>query len=51
MPCIDDLIDQLENAKYTMTLDLTQGYWQMPVEEGARAKTIALAYPTTLALR
>ena len=39
MPRIDDLIDQLGKAKYITTLDLTRGYWQVPVEEGSRAKT------------
>ena len=31
MPRIDDLIDQLGEAKYITALDLTRGYWQMPV--------------------
>ena len=39
MPRIDELIDQLGQAKYVTTLDLTRGYWQVPVAEKAREKT------------
>ena len=39
MPRIDQLIDRLGQAKYVMTLDLTRGYWQVPVAENARVKT------------
>ena len=39
MPRIDDLIDQLGKAKYISTLDLTRGYWQIPVAAEDRPKT------------
>ena len=39
MPCIDDLIDCLGNARFISTLDLTRGYWQLPVAEKDRHKT------------
>ena len=39
MPQVDDLIDRLGNAKFISTLDLSRGYWQVPVSEDARAKT------------
>ena len=39
MPRIDELIDQLGQAKYATTLDLTRGYWQVPVAVEAREKT------------
>ena len=39
MPRIDDLIDKLGKAKYITTLDLTRGYWQVPVKPEARSKT------------
>ena len=39
MPRIDELIDQLGQAKYVTTLDLTRGYWQVPMAENARVKT------------
>ena len=39
MPRIDDLIDGLGNARFISTLDLTRGYWQMPVAKKDRHKT------------
>ena len=39
MPRIDDLIDQLGRARFISTLDLTRGYWQVPVAKPARHKT------------
>lgn len=39
MPHIDNLIDLLGKAKYISTLDLTRGYWQVPLAEDARPKT------------
>lgn len=39
MPRIDDLIDRLGHAKYISTLDLSRGYWQVPVAESDRPKT------------
>ena len=39
MPRIDDLIDRLGHAKYVTTLDVTKGYWQVPISDQARAKT------------
>ena len=39
MPRIDDLIDLVGQAHYISTLDLTKGYWQIPVEEKDQPKT------------
>ena len=41
IPCIDDLIDELGQAKFITTLDLhvTHGYWQVPVAEEHCQKT------------
>lgn len=39
MPRIDDLMDRLGGAKYLTTLDLTRGYWQVPVERNSRPLT------------
>lgn len=44
IPRIDELIDHLGQAKYITTLDLTQGYWQVPLAESAKAK-MAFATP------
>ena len=39
MSRIDDLLDHLGNAKFISTMDLTRGYWQVPVAEKDRDKT------------
>ena len=39
MARIDDLLDMLGQAHYLTMLDLTQGYWQVPMAEEDRAKT------------
>ncbi len=44
MPLVDDMIDQLASARYITTLDLTKGYWQVPVEPRDVEKT---AFVTT----
>ena len=38
MPRIDDMIDQLGSASFISTLDLTRGYWQVPVSDSDRHK-------------
>ena len=43
-PRMDDLVDQLGGTKYISTLDLTRGYWQVPVAQHAQHKT-AFATP------
>ena len=44
MPQMDDLIDLLGQATYISTLDLTKGYWQVPVASRDQQKT-AFATP------
>ncbi len=39
MPRIDGLIDELGKASFITTLDLTHGYWQVPVAKKDRHKT------------
>ena len=39
MPRIDDILDQLGKPQFISTMDLTRGYWQVPVEQKARHKT------------
>ena len=39
MPRIDDLIDGLGRSHYISTLDLTKGYWQVPLAVEDRPKT------------
>lgn len=47
MPRIDELIDRLAGAKYVSTLDLTRGYWQVPVAPESQSKT---AFTTSFGL-
>ena len=39
MPRMYELIDNLGQARFVMTLALTRGYWQVPMAEESRAKT------------
>lgn len=39
MPRIDKLLEQIGTAKYITTLDLCQGYWQVPLDPGSRPYT------------
>ena len=39
MPRVDELIEGLGRAPYLTTLDLTKGYWQVPLTQSAREKT------------
>ncbi len=39
MPRVDELLDRLGRAQYISTLDLTKGYWQVPLSENAIPKT------------
>ena len=39
MPRVDELIEWLGPAHYLSTLDLTKGYWQVPLTKTAREKT------------
>ncbi len=39
MPRVAELIDRLGRARFISTLDLTKGYWQVPLSEDAKPKT------------
>ena len=39
MPRADELIDRIGKAKYITTLDLSKGYWQVPMKEEDKVKT------------
>ncbi|MBN3289911.1 POL2 protein, partial [Polypterus senegalus] len=39
MPRIDDLLERLGTARYLTTLDMTKGYWQIPLTASAKEKT------------
>lgn len=37
-PCTDELIDRLGKTLFLTTLDLTKGYWQVPLSKQAKEK-------------
>lgn len=39
MPRTDELVDKIGKAKFITTLDLSKGYWQVPMKKEDRAKT------------
>ena len=39
MPRVDDMLDRLGRAKYLSTIDLTKGYYQVPVRASDQEKT------------
>jgi hypothetical protein len=44
LPRIDDLLDKIQGAKYFSSMDLLQGFYQLPLKESDRPKT---AFKTT----
>ena len=45
MPRIEDILDWVGKAKFITTLDLTHGYWQVPIAEEDRHKTAFITSP------
>ncbi|KAA0721290.1 Retrovirus-related Pol polyprotein from transposon 297 [Triplophysa tibetana] len=39
MPRVDELLDRLGRARFISTLDLTKGYWQVPLSKAVGPKT------------
>lgn len=39
MPRVDEMLERISPAQFITTLDLTKGYWQIPMEEASRDKT------------
>ena len=39
LPRIEDILDTLGKARYFTTLDLSAGYWQIPLDQSAKEKT------------
>ncbi len=39
MPRVDELLDRLGSARFYSTLDLTKGYWQIPLSPLSKEKT------------
>jgi len=49
MPRVDELIERLGKSRFITTLDLTKGYWQVPLAPEAREKT-AFITPTVCSI-
>ncbi|CAM4615822.1 unnamed protein product [Lepidochelys olivacea] len=47
MPHTDELLEKLGRAQFISTLDLTKGYWQVPLDESAKERS---AFTTHLGL-
>ncbi|CAM4574534.1 unnamed protein product [Lepidochelys kempii] len=47
IPRINELVDRLGNARFLTTLDLTKGYWQIPLAKDAKEK-MAFSTPEDL---
>jgi len=47
MPRVDELLDRLGTARFSTTLDLTKGYWQIPLSPESKEKT-AFSTPYSL---
>nr|XP_034310523.1 uncharacterized protein LOC117684040 isoform X3 [Crassostrea gigas] len=39
MPRMDDLLNEVSRAKFISKIDLTKGYWQIPLDEDAKQKS------------
>ena len=44
LPRIEELIENLAEAKFISTLDLTKGYYQVPLDESSKAKTAFITH-------
>ena len=48
MPQIEELLDQIGNARFITTVDLAKGYWQVPMNPDDREKTAFVSRPKGL---
>ena len=44
LPSIDDIFDSMTGAKVFSTLDLRSGYWQIPMAEGSKEKSVFICH-------
>ena len=43
MPHLDDLIETVRKGQYVSSLDLTKGFWQMPLDPKDQEKMLSVA--------
>ncbi|CAM5092157.1 unnamed protein product [Eretmochelys imbricata] len=46
MPCTDELLEKLGWDQFISTLDLTKGYWQVPLDESAKERSAFTTHVT-----
>lgn len=39
MPRMDEVLNKVSRAKYISKIDLTKGYWQVPLDKDSRPKS------------
>ncbi|CAM4707096.1 unnamed protein product [Lepidochelys kempii] len=44
MPRTDELVEKLGRAQFISTLDLTKGYWQVPLDESAKERSAFITH-------
>ena len=44
LPRVDEMLEKVASAKYISTLDLTKGYWQIPLERSSIEKTAFITH-------
>ncbi|CAM4580170.1 unnamed protein product [Caretta caretta] len=44
MPRTDELLEKLGHAQFISTLDLTKGYWQVPLDESAKERSVFITH-------
>ncbi|CAM4543042.1 unnamed protein product [Lepidochelys kempii] len=44
MPRTDELLEKLGRAQFISTLDLTKGYWQVPLDESAKERSAFITH-------
>ncbi|CAM4570650.1 unnamed protein product [Lepidochelys olivacea] len=44
MPCTNELLKKLGRAQFISTLDLTKGYWQVPLDQSAKERSAFLTH-------
>ncbi|CAM4698966.1 unnamed protein product [Lepidochelys kempii] len=44
IPRTDELLEKLGRAQFISTLDLTKGYWQVPLDESAKERSAFITY-------
>ncbi|CAM4331336.1 unnamed protein product [Caretta caretta] len=44
MPCTDELLEKLGWAQFISTLDLTKGYWKVPLNESAEERSAFITH-------